>query len=144
MSGWGLTFKPVSLLRQVANRLFANSDFRWWRTAPRYSARLPLFIGTESHRKAETFDISESGIFILKPNLKNVQNLNELTVNDVIPIHLYLGPELSVSCKARVVRESNQSGRYPAGYGVKFLDLPKAQRRELRRYLTRHSTQLTM
>lgn len=125
----------LPLLLAPVRRLFGHPELHWWRTSPRLAVNLPLFIGDDTHLKAETFDISETGMFIVDTEKQELTLAGPLKINEIVLVHLYLGDAVSVSCKGRVVRQATAQGKYPAGYGLQFVDLPRAQRRQLRSYL---------
>jgi c-di-GMP-binding flagellar brake protein YcgR len=94
---------------------------------------VPIFLG-QGHGtplRAETFDLSESGVFIAIEG-------DPLRVDDLLSVRLNFGTFAQVRCEARVVRRSSARGEYPSGYGLQFLNLDARQKQELRRHITSH------
>jgi hypothetical protein len=66
------------------------------------------------------------------------QSLNDQTLGgtaNTMRVRMNFGEANFVTCNAKIVRRQNAKGIYPAGIGVKFTDLPFAQRRALRQAL---------
>ncbi|MBX3021392.1 MAG: PilZ domain-containing protein [Bdellovibrionales bacterium] len=103
---------------------------RWWMRSHRHRLSLPLIIGSprKVSLRAETFDVSETGLFI---PLKGAP----LSVDDRITLRLSFGTFARLRCEGRVVRCTEARGIYPSGVGIEFTGLDRRQRRELRRHL---------
>lgn len=108
-----------------------HPDRRWWRRSERKQLSVPLQI--EGARlnpiRTESFDLSETGMFIAGPQ--------GLGVGDWVNVKLAFDSLSQVRARARVVRKAEAKGIYPAGVGVEFVDLTYAQRRMLKRSIDR-------
>jgi hypothetical protein len=125
----GFLVLNIPLIHAEVRELLRDPTLRWWLRAQRKRMALPVQIdGTRlASIKAETFDLSETGVFI--------QNERETGIGDVITLRLKFGTVHQFRCQGRVVRRSEPKGVYPAGVGVEFTNLSWRQRRELRRHL---------
>lgn len=123
----------LPLLDERIRWIMRHPERRWWIRAERKRLAVPIFIeGTRLNSlKAETFDVSESGVFI--------SSTRELGVGDWVHVRMQLSSLTQIRCQARVVRRGEAKGIYPAGVGVEFMDMPRRERRELRRHLERTS-----
>lgn len=103
---------------------------RWWLRARRLRRNVHTVVSRSRRAplKVETFDISESGMFIPLTG-------PELNVDDDIAVHMSLGAFRHLRCRGRVVRMAGPVADYPGGVGVQFVDLNWDQRRELRTFL---------
>jgi hypothetical protein len=108
-----------------------HPERRWWLSANRVRMSLPVAIeGTRlAAIKGETFNVSETGIF--------VPHVNVVGVGDWITVRLTFGTFKQFRCQGRVVRRSDAKGEYPDGVGIEFVSVPWRQKRELRRHLAR-------
>ncbi len=127
--------------RPDIKNLLLNPDQRWWRIAARKSVQIPVVLSCGKHHRVrgETFDISESGMFV---PLHDHQT--GLKLQQRVAICLNLGAFAQVRCDGRIARIAEASGRYPSGVGIEFLELSSLQRAEIRRYLTRRPRELTL
>jgi hypothetical protein len=131
MASAGFLLLHLPLLHPKVRALVKSPEKRWWLRAERKVKGLPVVIDGSRLRaiRAETFDISETGVFILYNR--------EMGVGDVITLKLKFGTFHQFRCQGRVVRRSDASGNHPSGVGVQFTNLSTVQRRELRRHLER-------
>lgn len=116
-------------------KLIRHPEKRWWRRAERCRRSIPVVItgalGGRSPVRAETFDFSDSGVFIALPD-------SHFDVEDRIAIRLTFGSFSQVRCEGKVVRRTEDvAGGYPSGIGIQFMDLDWRQRQELRRQIGR-------
>lgn len=129
---FGLLNAP--LWSKPMRELMKHPDRRWWLRSPRHRLSIPVLIN--SARKipvrAESFDLSETGLFIPVGD-------THLQVDDRITLRLSFGTFARVRCEGRVVRRANAKGTYPAGVGVEFTGLDWRQKRALRRHLREYS-----
>ncbi len=132
---FGFLLLHIPILDKRVRWILVNPERRWWRRADRYRVSIPLVVeGVRLHSvRAETFDVSESGLFILGHEM--------LSVGDWVSLKMTFDSLSQVRARARVVRRTEAAGIYPSGVGVEFMDLSWRQRRELRRYLGRTQSQ---
>lgn len=134
----GFMALTLPLYRPQVRELFMHPEKRWWLVKHRRRQNVPIFVGGSRQVKlrGETFDISESGAFV---PLEAVG----LGVDEQVSVCLTLGTLQQIRCDARVVRRTPKAkGTYPAGVGLHFINLDWWQRRELKRYLARHSPEV--
>jgi hypothetical protein len=122
------------LLHPKIRHLLNHPSERWWLVAKRKRVIVPIFLGGERQvvLRTETFDLSETGAFIMTPSDDAHPGSDER-----ITVSISLGMYSQIRCEGRVVRVVAAKGSYPAGVGIKFVDMPTEERRELRRYLDR-------
>lgn len=132
----GFTIVNLPMLDTRVLWILRHPDRRWWRRATRHQVALPLLIeGTRLNSiRTESFDLSESGLFI--------GGSSGLGVGDWVNIKISFDSVLHIRTRARVVRRSEARGTYPAGVGVEFVDLPWSDRQALKRGLQRASPDL--
>lgn len=118
------------LYREEIRQLMNHPHRRWWIRSERHRLAIPVIVGgpRQTPMKVQSFDLSESGIFIPLDE-------PQLNVNDSITLRLSFGTFARVRCEGRVVRRSEARGIYPAGVGVEFTGLDWRVKRELRRHL---------
>lgn len=123
----------IPLLDEKVLWIMQNPERRWWIRAERRRLSVPILIeGAQLNSlRAETFDVSESGVF--------VSGTRDLGVGDWVYVRVQLDSLAQLRCQARVVRRGVAKGEYPAGVGIQFMDISWKQRRELRRHLSRHN-----
>lgn len=114
--------------------LLKNPQRRWWLCAHRHRLHVPVLIeGTRLLSiKAETFDISESGIFVPLEQ--------KLGVGDWITVRMSFGTLSQIRCQGKVVRQADAKGSYPMGVGIQFESITRRQRQEISRFLARHAS----
>lgn len=126
----GLVFLLAPLYRSSTVELFLNPGRCWWKRADRTRLHIPVSVFTglrNASLVAETFDISESGVFIpCATELVNEENLL---------LDFYFAGETQWSCRARVVRRASARGMYPPGIGVEFIEMNWRRRRRLRQLI---------
>ncbi len=121
----------VPLYFGSSREFFLHPERRWWRAKVRVTKNIPVFVGgTHTKISGETFDISESGIFVPLSS-------DMLPLEGEVSLCLTLGAHRQLLCSARVVRRGPAKGSYPAGVGLQFTGLTWSQRRELKDYLAR-------
>jgi hypothetical protein len=126
-SGLFLFVLGISFTRSTLNSIL-EPKLRWWMTPTRLQTRLPVFVWNREgiqQFETETFDISETGAFIV----------SRLEIGTKVDVLLPLQNCTAVQCQAEVVRASEPRGKYPAGVGVRFLNLSWSDQRKLRTLL---------
>jgi hypothetical protein len=118
------------LKKDAVRELLAHPGRRWWLRPARFRMNVPVVIGVSRRTpmRAETFDLSESGVFI--PLRESA-----LKVDDRVTLRMTFGTFSQIRCEGRVVRRGDAKGIYPAGIGVEFTGMSWRERRELRRHL---------
>jgi hypothetical protein len=129
------TFALVNLplVRGRVRWLLHHPEQRWWLRAARLRVNVPVFIeGTRLNSlKAQSFDISESGVYVPLDD--------GVGVGDWITVRIKFDGLTNVRCHGKVVRKrSEPEGQYPAGVGIEFQDLSWQRKRVLRGCLARH------
>jgi hypothetical protein len=121
----------IPLLDDHVQWIMRHPERRWWIRAPRTRLAVPVLIeGAKLNSlKAETFDLSETGVFIA--------GANDVGVGDWIHVRMQFNSLAQIRCQGRVVRRDGARGIYPPGIGVQFMDMSWRQRRELKRWLER-------
>jgi hypothetical protein len=129
----------VPLASQELVDLFNNPARAWWREAERKEIHVPVKLdGLHDLRlKAETFDVSATGMFV---PLKN-EEYAALKDNEHVSVCLIFNRVSEFRCDGRVVRHSPGNGHYPQGIGIQFVGLTWSQQNELTRYLKRQVLQ---
>ncbi len=131
----------VSPLLLPQNRLiFGNPKLRWWLTPSRKKITLPVSMNLSKIRgnsytelKSRTFDISETGAFVMFENFENSKTLPE--VGSRFTVVLGKNP---IRCEVEVVRvnvynqDEEQRPNYPTGIGVKFKNLNASDRHKIK------------
>lgn len=120
------------LLEKRARQILRNPELKWWRRSPRKTLVVPIHLFPMAGRKvvqAQSFDISESGVF--------VQGLHEdqfgrLHVGDRFKVLVALKEDYEVACSGQIVRKCPALGTYPQGIAIRFNDLGWKERRLLR------------
>lgn len=122
------------LYREDVRRLLENPNHRWWVRSERHRLSIPVLVGSQRRTplKVESFDLSESGIFIPLDD-------PHLNVNELITLRLSFGVFARLRCEGRVVRASQAKGSYPAGIGIAFTGMDWRAKRELRRHLKEYA-----
>jgi hypothetical protein len=141
-SPWSAAFATVAfgainlplLRREDIRFLMANPDSRWWRVSLRKTVHLPVILtGKKFQRvRGETFDLSESGMFV-----PMMEGQAQLQLHQKISITLTLGTFAQIRCDGRVVRFAEAKGKYPSGMGIEFIELSRHQKLEIKKYLSR-------
>jgi hypothetical protein len=126
----GLVFMMAPIYRHSMMDLFLNPAHCWWKRAERRRLLVPVSVFTglrQASLVAETFDISESGVFIpCAPELVNDENLL---------LDFHFRDNTQWSCRARVVRRASAFENHPQGIGVEFLEMNWRRRRRLRQLI---------
>jgi Tfp pilus assembly protein PilZ len=121
----------IPLLDDHVLWVMQHPERRWWIRAERKRLSVPIFIegARLNSLKAETFDLSQSGVF--------VPGTRDLGVGDWVFVRLQFDHLAQLRCQARVVRRNEAKGEYPAGIGIEFMDMSWRQKRDLRRRIRR-------
>ncbi len=128
-------FSAILLERRTA-AVIIDKKMQWWKTP----ARLPIekqivlmpWIGERV--AATTLDLSESGVFV---RCSEASNLN---VGDRMQMRMKLEGHLDVRCTARLVRKATSKAGQPVGFGIRFEDLSRHDRRALRTLVNAEKT----
>jgi hypothetical protein len=123
----------LPLFEPRIRELMKHPDQRWWLRARRHQRRVPVVITGalrgRSPVRAETFDLSDSGLFLPLEG-------SHFEIDDRISVRMTFGTFSQIRCEGRVVRRAEDPcGVYPSGIGIQFTDMDWRQRRELRRQL---------
>jgi hypothetical protein len=107
---------------------------RWWETAPRFRAKASVYMVPRNGRaiRGETFDISETGLFLLA---KEPAFNNDFQTGELISLRLNMGALSVFRCEARVIRKTLGSGRYPAGVGLSFEGLDRTNKVQIEKFI---------
>ena len=117
---------------------------RWWRIAQ----RAPVEVKTHIHPAtggdfiADTFDLSESGMFLRHHSLdwrtaSGNTKPQQLRIGTHCEVRLRLDNREYVDCSAQIVRHAEANGQYPKGYGLRFLNIEKIHQKTLREFIER-------
>jgi hypothetical protein len=121
---------------------------RWWLTPERkrvdLEARLCPVLGGEISSK--TFDLSESGIFVVLddhsqwrgPRFRTTTKAPEtaLRVGSYCWLRVALNDVSALTCTAEIVRKTEPRGIYPAGIGLRFVGLTARDKKLLAGFLS--------
>lgn len=126
----------LPLLRPKLVVLFKNPSLRWWLTPKRKRILLPVLLGStrQISFRAETLDISETGLFVAVKETSSEQ-AKKLKPKDPISICLNLGAMAQLRCDGRVIRQVPGSAN-TQGIGIQFEQISASERRRLRRFLS--------
>lgn len=125
------------LLPHFIGRIFGasyiSSQFRMWRSSRRYKRKLAAVLNPIKGCtiRSNTFDISESGIFVSVRE----EDAGQLEPGQLIRLNLELNTIRHIRCEAVITRAVQASGSYPAGYGIQFIGLDSGERRRLKKFL---------
>jgi len=109
------------LLGKEALGVLKNPEMRWWRHAQRLMLETPVIIKDQLGKMAyaESFNISQSGIFI-KDNISKEQDFY-FSKDNMYELNLPMGNVFSqLNLKACIVRTTGGTGEYPPGWGMRF------------------------
>ncbi len=117
----------VFLLFRVAREIrvpYFHPRIRWWETNPRFRLCVPVQVKwADQNLRGEIMDLSRSGCFIrLREEVRTDQEI-ELVFSVF---------QMNFKCPGTVVWRSKSTVTHPKGCGVKFLVMPRAQRKSLR------------
>lgn len=129
VSAVGFSALNLPLYRPDVRQLLKHPRMRWWLNSRRYRMAVPVVIGCSrrSPVRAETFDLSETGVFIPFKE-------THLRPGDQLSLRLTFGTFSQMRCEGKVVRRTESRGNYPAGVGVEFTDVGWRLKRQLRRH----------
>lgn len=115
------------LLYRVAREIrvpYFYPRIRWWETNPRFRLSVPVQVKIGDRAlKGEILDISRGGCFIRLREEIRVEEKIELTFQIF---------QTTFKCPGNVVWRSKSTVTHPKGCGVKFLSMPRDQRKALR------------
>ncbi len=135
----------VPLLHPEQMKLLNDSSLRWWTRPPRAELLIPAQIKTKHNQiHAQTYDLSESGVFLTFGSLDLFKEQFETELSDFesFEINLKLDQLQVFRCQTQIVRINNdQRGVYPPGVGLKFVNPSESQRQELRKFVARQTEQ---
>lgn len=122
------------LLQPRVMQLFRQRQLQWWKTPPRYAARLPVELARPDNTRLSPrlVNISRTGIYVRGDHQR-------LAPGDVVSVSIRFERRV-VRCLAAVVRKAAGSTTLPAGYGLRFQKVAVADRLWLRTRLERHCT----
>ena len=125
-----------------------NPRSRWWLVPKRRLLDIPVNIKTVQGLRfsARSFDISDSGLFLkIDPEIYRYgQNsfVKTLFSGGRMTLKIVVGRFREIQCDAQVVRcQEHNKGQYPAGLGIRFLDLDLRTKTEINRLLKSPFTQ---
>ena len=125
-----VSLQLVLLLPQI-RFVMTHQTQRWWVQKQRYHIRMPVRIMTGiGNMEAETYDISESGAFVmvdLPKARKNLDGIGKFTLN-------FSG----LSIKASLIRFAVPKGNYPSGVGIRFEKLSGFELKSLKMICATH------
>lgn len=96
--------------REIKSPYF-NPRLRWWEVAKRYQIRIGVDVKGRASFSTETYDISESGCFLVTEE--------PFTLGETVEFSLNFGGD-RLELKGKIVWHSEGRGRVPAGIGIKF------------------------
>ncbi len=125
----------LSLRNSEVQKLIQQPELRWWRTAYRQKLKIPITMRTKNYHQLifDTFDISDSGIFVAVSN-QEIAGLSGLTLNESVELTMKFDSLNQIKCQARLARISKGSGKYPSGLGIEFTDLSDKDRKRIHRF----------
>lgn len=104
---------------------YFNPHLQWWQQKTRYKHEENVQINGSQYK---TYDISETGAFIVCPEIPHFKEGQELRVM----INL---DNFHLKCHAEAIWENDGTNHYPMGYGIKFLDLRRLDRSKIRYFI---------
>lgn len=125
--------------------LLKNPHLRWWQRPKRViksvASSINPYVGSDF--KAETFDISEGGIFIPFDSCTSAKkgrrfSSDELDVGSYTSVTLQVNEWSSIKATAVVVRKSEGQGLYPAGMGLEFINIDSQSKQRLKQFVNTH------
>ena len=133
----------VPLLAQKETRLLLkHPEKRWWLTPKRYKRKLRTQIQPYVGQNIEvsTLDISETGLFVpyqcfQGQSKSGNEEFGDFKIGEMASLQIRLSEFRYIKCDAEVVRLNAHSDSYPAGMGMKFINLDSKSRRSLRSHL---------
>lgn len=106
---------------------YLNPRVKWWEQSARVRHNLKIVY---QNNEFETFDISESGAFILDKG-----NKIDAHSDDIIPISLILDNKI-IRCYSEVAWiNQEEKSNLPKGVGIKFFNLKKEEIRQIKDFL---------
>lgn len=130
-----LVLIPMILFIQKEVRTpYLNPRVKWWEQSKRVRHTIKIVYQNEEF---ETFDISESGAFIL-----DSENKIKVYPEDIIPIALVFDNNI-IKCYSEVIW-INQGNRQtlPNGMGIKFLNLKKEEIAKIKEFIGTIQTEI--
>ena len=125
----------VSYLLLPAVRVaYLNSNIRWWEAKPRYTVNIDCRLNNQT--AATIKNISMSGVFI--------STENDLPINSNIELEFKFSvPSIALNIKSNVLVLHKFSINGIEGYGARFLDISKSNKRHVKtmiKYLEKSNT----
>lgn len=123
-----LVIIPMALfIRKEIRAPYLNPELKWWEQAIRVKHNASIIIKNEEYA---TFDISESGAFIIDQN-HNIAS----KVGDIIPVSICFNHYI-IKCYSEIIWINNQTNeKLPEGIGIKFLKLEKSEEKSLKEFI---------
>ena len=124
-----LVLIPMILFTKKEIRMpYLNPRLKWWEQSKRVKHNVKVVFQNEDF---DTFDISESGAFIL-----DTENKIKVYPEDIIPISLALDNKI-IKCYCEVIW-INQGNRenLPNGMGIRFINLKKEEILEIKKFIS--------
>lgn len=117
------------MLSKTYEHAFAPEK-QWWKPAKRHRIEAPVVIEfLDRHRfQAQMFDISTTGLFITDVNQPIIASM--APVNEEMAIRIPFKNHLH-AFTVKLVRKTNENGKYPGGWGLSFTHLNPWQRIKL-------------
>ncbi len=128
-----LVLIPVGFfLRKEIRKPYFHPQMRWWEQHARLRETVKVRLSwNEFVFEENTFDLAPDGIFV------QTSNLADIAVGYFFNVRLYFGDEREIGVQAVVVWINFESGRYPPGYGLKFLGISTESRSFIGSYIRR-------
>lgn len=104
---------------------YFNPHLRWWQQKTRYKHEETITINDTIYK---TYDISETGAFIVCPEIAHFKENQRLSIT----INL---DDFHLQCNAQAIWENDGTNHYPKGYGIKFLDLKKIDKLKIKYFI---------
>ncbi len=117
----------VFFIKKEIRTPYLNPRVKWWEQSARVRHNLKIVY---QNNEFETFDISESGAFIL-----DKENNIKVYPEDIIPISLILDNKI-IKCYSEVVWiNQKEESNLPKGMGIKFLNLKKEEIHQIKDFM---------
>lgn len=139
LTSLGILCAHVGLFRPLPARILRHPGLRWWRVPDRVQRRFDVVIRPTAGGElfSRTFEISQVGAFL---PLEEIQwkdrgahsvDLQALPVGTRCSVRITIDQLHTIRGWAEVVRASPASGRYPEGFGIRFLTILREDRKAL-------------
>lgn len=122
---------------------YLNPRLRWWTRPPRLSLSCEATMKTaDSALPVEILNVSQGGVFLRLGGPSAAQSALPVRLGDQVTLAMELrhsrpsaAPPLRLTATAQLVWQGKSEGPFRAGFGAKFLGLPRQQQRELTQFL---------